>query len=370
MSNKLNQLKLAYYNIILKLMTQPGYINSRVSLLSKDTYSNTLVSHFENILSFAKPRLRLLIMKNIYLLITISLLMTSTQSEASVASENLLINKLIQNSANLSLTQKIETLSAVFTNLPYQFEPLGEGASGQFNQEPLYRFDKFDCQTYVSTILALARAKNVQSFQRNIDLIDYKNGKISFITRNHFADANWVPENIRNGFIRDINDQVAGKNVVLAKTYIDRKTWFQNLPTTRIHIANLSEQQENSKLIQLHHLSQFTKNQQAVIKYIPMSALFIGPQQLPSNIFNRIPSSAIILLVRPVTSGININGDNTAVSHMGYAIRYNNQLFLRAASSYFGKVIDIPLIFYLQHIDTMKAQDGISVYMPIELKQK
>ena len=90
------------------------------------------------------------------------------------------------------------------------------------------------------------------------------------------------------------------------------------------------------------------------------------PQQLPSDIFNRIPSGAIILLIHPISDINNKMGTNTAVLHMGFAIRYDNQLFFRAASSYFDKVIDIPLINYLKYVYPLKNQDGISVYMPIK----
>ncbi len=313
--------------------------------------------------SFASPRLRFLF--NSYLILIIFFLITPIICNADTDNPpNLLINNLMHNSTHLPLPQKIEDLSSEFINVSYQFEPLGEGALGQFNKEPLYRFDKFDCQTYVSIILALASAKDLMSFQSNVKLIDYKKGKISFINRNHFVDADWVPQNIHNGFIKDINKQVAGDKVAIATTYINRKVWLQNLPSTRIHIDNLNEQQTIMKLVQLHQLSRFVINERATINYIPMSALFNGPQQLPSDIFNKIPSGAIILIIRPATDLTNLQGTNTAVSHMGFAIRYNNQLFFRAASSYFGKVTDIPLTYYLQHMYSMQSSDGISVYMP------
>ena len=267
-----------YHNNIFNLMAEHGRVNSRVPPLSKYTHANIFVSQFKTIFTFATPRLRFLLKIQSILLITLSILIIPTLcNAASMDSENLLINKLIQSATTLPLPQRIEIMSSEFINVPYQFEPLGEGQSAQYNQEPVYRFDKFDCQTYVSTILALACAKNVQSFQHNINFIDYKNGYVSFINRNHFADADWAPQNIHNGFIKDINDQIAGNNIALATTYINRKTWLQNLPVTRIHIAQLTEQQRNLKLLQLHHLSQLVSNQQANIKYIPLSALFIAP---------------------------------------------------------------------------------------------
>src|SRR5688572_7398635 len=45
--------------------------------------------------------------------------------------------------------------AAFFLDAPYLLEPLGEGPDGVYSQEPLYRTDRFDCVTYVDTVLAL-----------------------------------------------------------------------------------------------------------------------------------------------------------------------------------------------------------------------
>ncbi len=287
-------------------------------------------------------------------------------SIASSSQQTTAINNLLKTSASLPMQQRIERISNYFINVPYQLEPLGEGRAGQFNQEPLYRFDKFDCQTYVSTVLALANSCNFDSFTRNIQLIDYENGKISFTTRNHFTDGDWVPNNIKQGFIKDINYQVAGKKVMYATTLIDKENWIKNLTAERIHIDNLTTPEINIKLLQLHQLSHSVKNKWYSLPYIPASALFIGQQKIPGDIFNDIPSGAIILIVHPVTNINNntING-NTTVVHMGLTVRYNHQLYIREASSYFGRVIDVPLINYLLFVNPMSDKQGISLFMPV-----
>lgn len=287
-------------------------------------------------------------------------------SYASMTDQNVALENLLKNTAFLPMQRRIEIISNHFINVPYQFEPLGEGKIGQFNQEPLYRFDKFDCQTYVSTVLALANSPNLRVFKHKIKLIDYQNGQVSFITRNHFADGDWLPHNMNQGFVKDINHQIAGNNIVTTTTFINKEYWLQNLTSDRIHIDNLTEPQRELKLMQLHQLSHKVKNKQIKLDYIPATALFIGPQQLPSNLFNNIPSGAIILIVHPITlSDTNEINGNTTVVHMGITVRYNNQLYIREASSYFGRVVDISLVNYLRYVNPITNQQGISLLMPI-----
>lgn len=287
-------------------------------------------------------------------------------SYASNTDQNSALDNLLKSTTFLPIQRRIEILSNYFINVPYLLEPLGEGDTGQFNEEPLYRYDKFDCQTYVSTVLALAISPNLQAFKHNIQLIDYHNGRVSFITRNHFTDCDWVPHNIQQGFVKDINQQIAGKDIVITSTLIDKKNWLQHLTSDRIHINHLTEQQLKFKLMQLHQLSKKVNNQQIELQYIPATALFIGQQKVPSPIFNNIPSGAIILIIHPITkiNSNDING-NTIVVHMGITVRYNKQLYIREASSYFGRVVDIPLVNYLLYVNPISDQQGISLLLPI-----
>ena len=52
----------------------------------------------------------------------------------------------------------IDKISSSFKEIEYSLNPLGENFG--IDNDPLYRFDKFDCLTYVETVLALHFAKN------------------------------------------------------------------------------------------------------------------------------------------------------------------------------------------------------------------
>lgn len=277
------------------------------------------------------------------------------------ANGNQVITQLINSVVSLPMSEKINKASAFFLGRPYQFEPNGEGAQGLFNQEPLYRTDIFDCQTYVSTVLAIVLSHNLSEFQKNIRLVDYKQGQVSFMTRNHFGDADWLQNNMKNGFLKNISADIAGNNsVATASAVIDRENWYRDLSITRIHIDGLSQQQRVQKLNDLHAESKLVHNSVGTIIYIPLHKLLMVDGS-PSAILNNIPSGSIVLLIRPNIDLTSKIGTHINVMHMGFAIRENNYLYFRAASSSHHRVVDILLVDYLRAFQKASNNGGISV---------
>jgi Protein of unknown function (DUF1460) len=64
--------------------------------------------------------------------------------------------------------------------------------------------DGFDCVTYIETIVALARASNVDEFTEWLRKIRYQQGCVQWERRNHYM-AFWIRNNIRNGIIRPLS---------------------------------------------------------------------------------------------------------------------------------------------------------------------
>ena len=111
--------------------------------------------------------------------------------------------------------------SALFLDAPYMAAPLGEGGDG-----PLWRLDAFDCVTFVETVLALGDDDFVQAM---LD-IRYRGGEVSFLTRNHFMNPDWIANNAR--LVRDITERVANEAGIVLKTRrttLDRKRWFKKV---------------------------------------------------------------------------------------------------------------------------------------------
>lgn len=296
-------------------------------------------------------------MKSVNLLFTVCLLVLSFPLHATANNTDQTIADLIQTTQSLSLPQRIEKLSAVFLNQSYQLEPLGEGINGEYNQKPLYRLDAFDCETYVDTVIALALAKNLAMFQLWINHIRYKNGIVDFQHRNHFTSADWIPNNQKLGILKDLTTTIAGSGGQISTVYINRQNWYRHLPLARIEQPTLSHAERFRKWQQLRALGNKQQNIISKLTYVPLKTILNNPQ-----IMNQIPSGALIFLVLKNPHAKRILGTENNISHMGFVIRKDNQLYLRAASIYAHAVFDVPLQPYLAAYLPYKMLQGISVW--------
>jgi hypothetical protein len=102
---------------------------------------------------------------------------------------------------NHSVGSRIDFLSGYFLGRSYRPNPLiGSAETAEVFTAPL---DGFDCVTYIETIVALARASNVDDFTECLRKIRYERGRIQWDRRNHYMTA-WIRNNVRNGIIRPL----------------------------------------------------------------------------------------------------------------------------------------------------------------------
>src|SRR6266403_4862921 len=94
---------------------------------------------------------------------------------------------------------RIATLSRNFIGQPYKPNPL----IGSADTAEVFTasFDGFDCVTYIETVLALARASNVNDFTDSLRKIRYDRGRIQWERRNHYM-TQWIRNNVREGRIK------------------------------------------------------------------------------------------------------------------------------------------------------------------------
>jgi hypothetical protein len=97
---------------------------------------------------------------------------------------------------------RIEILSRQFLGLPYQPNPLiGSADTAEVFTASL---DGFDCVTYIETVIALARASNVDEFTEWLRKIRYERGRIQWDRRNHYM-TDWIRNNLREGIVKPIS---------------------------------------------------------------------------------------------------------------------------------------------------------------------
>lgn len=101
-----------------------------------------------------------------------------------------------------SASSRIDVLSRHFLGHSYKQDPLiGSADTPEVFTASL---DGFDCITYIETILALARASNVDDFTEWLRKIRYEQGRIQWERRNHYMTL-WIRNNVREGIVRPVS---------------------------------------------------------------------------------------------------------------------------------------------------------------------
>lgn len=234
------------------------------------------------------------------------------------------------------ISSRIEFYSQHFLSQrsPYLINPLGEGRDGEFVKSPLYRFDGFDCTTFVETVLALSIARTPEEFKKELNQIRYDKGYVSYEARNHFPSVDWIPNNSKAGLVEDITGIIAGARTRWSQTWIEKDEWLRK------------------KGPGFQKISRHFKKELGRIPYIAKEDLFRQP-----DLMERIPSGAIFHVVRPNWDLRKVIGTKLDVSHMGFLIRERGVLYMIHASNgmrdggddYQG-VKKEPLIGYIERV--------------------
>ncbi len=266
---------------------------------------------------------------------------------------------------NTSMGNRIDWISAYFKGIPYVLNPLGEGPKARYDQYPRYRVDAFDCDTYVNTVLALALANSLGSFQQSIKQIRYKNGHVAYLYRNHFTSIDWNRNNQNRGVLKDITTTIIDKNeqpvALIATAMIDKPSWYQHKTLKIIRLQKGTKAEKQKRLQELQKKGSKLEITESNIPYIPLTALFSKKNEPNTYLFSQIPNGAVIEIVRPNWNLKKEIGTALNVSHLGFGIWIRGQLFFREASSKEGKVVDVPLINYLKEALTSPTIKGINI---------
>ena len=315
-------------------------------------------SVFMNILNRIKPLAGVLLSAS---LISTTLIADESLNAANKAAffATLNTNNTASETASLPNHLKIEYLSATLLNAPYVDGSLGEGEQGKYDKDPLVRFDVFDCTTYVEAVLAGALSNSQEDFMPNLMKLRYKEGKVSFVTRNHFPSADWIPNN--QDLLIDITDQVAGSLIAIAKTVIDKPAWYQKMTEDRLQCEDESSIACRTLLNQLQAEGKSFLPESVETPYTPLTALYLDDHSANLSLLDRIPSGSIISMVRPNWDIKKWIGTNMNVSHQSIAIRKGDTLFLRHASQTHKKVMDVDFLEYFAQYKPTSSLQGFNI---------
>lgn len=300
-------------------------------------------------------------------LVLIACLMLTCESAFSHAEAEQTIRQLYHtlDAKPTPMATRLDHISQLFLNKPYEGNALGEGPGAPYDQGPVYRIDAFDCETYVDTVVALALASDFNHFTQCIKHIRYTNGEVSFIKRNHFASLDWNKNNQRLGIFKDITTTLTNQKgepaALFAKTLINKPEWYKQLDKERIRLPDASPEEKAKQLQALRRESKYLKAQHVSTPYIPLTALFDKQGKPNQALFDQIPNGAVIEIIRPNWNLSTRIGTRLNVSHMGFVFREDGELRFRHASLLKKKVSDMSLVNYLDQARTSPTIRGINI---------
>lgn len=181
--------------------------------------------------------------------------------------------------------------SKMFLGVPYVLGPLGEGPGAEFDRGPLVSYKGLDCTTFVEQAMAFSLAGSEAEALDLLRRIRYRGGVISYQTRNHFTELDWLPNNIAAGFLRDITADVAGAAARTATKTISKRAWYAAKTEADLDGFDWEAPAARAERAErLRALGADIPDAVARINYVPLEDL---PRLLP-----RIPSGTVVSIVR------------------------------------------------------------------------
>lgn len=254
--------------------------------------------------------------------------------------------------------EQIDMIVTKLSNIPYsEHESIGEGdwdpsstvyqpGAQHLNQNPVYRLDYLDCQTFVEVALALYHAKTLDEFDQQYVKISYgaagnpPGNIVRYYNRNHFVDGDLNPINEKNGYFVDVTSNgPLSRYAEYTRAKLTRQKWFINqqrdLPET-IQVLNKEagpEMVDRFKTLYSHlHFDHFDA-ENVKISYIPKYALALkkadGDFEPNTALLDQIPTPAVAEIVSDVkywiVGGHRINdliGSELNIPHFGLVYRH------------------------------------------------
>lgn len=262
-------------------------------------------------------------------------------------------NHLLDLNAQVALiTQKLSN-----DGIPYKTNATGEGdwqpdssiyvgGALHVQQDPTYRLDGFDCQTFVQVVMSLLHIKTLNDFDQRFVKIAYgaagnspNNEVVHFYNRNNFPSGDFNPVNEKNGMLSDATTIGDLKKLVKSTSAnITRQNWFAIKQQKIAENVRVISDQNGPEMVERFETfySALTfphfDSEQVILSYIPKEQLANkqadGSYQPNQIVLDKIAVPSVVEIVRDVKqwniAGKNIKdliGSELNVSHMGLLYR-------------------------------------------------
>jgi hypothetical protein len=282
-----------------------------------------------------------------------------------------------------TIAEVLERVSAPLVGKPYELGPLGEG-----DKLPLYRLDAFDCTTFVETVMANAYcypAGKADCLEAEMERIRYRGKAPSFRDRNHVPELDWLPNNVRRGFLKDLSDSLFPGEWRIAIPKFDRAAWLitkgeskpgaipKPVPLHYIAVTYFftkkifTAQEEKALAAKLGEsgeeaAAETEKDEAARIKFRGELAYLRAAYVPIEERLQQIPPGTVLNLVHAPSKDPAKAKLTPLVTHQGLIVRGKEGLRIRHAAPNVGHVSDQPLADYLLRYVRSANYRGISLF--------
>lgn len=259
----------------------------------------------------------------------------------------------------VSKEDKLLFWSNYFLGKPYDSSgPLGEGTTGLYDRDPLYRFDAFDCTTFVETLIALANSSDKQTFSRVMNEVRYKEGKVSYLNRNHIISQSWIPNNIDNSLIKRSTSYFSDQYLQFGSSIIDLANWLKFHKVDSLKLPDLTEDAKAERLNQLKQEADRFTQEEVFVEYLSTTEVLKDWQGFKNELNKK---TYILNIVRPNWQLKHLIGTNLNISHQGILeVAKDGIYFIHASSA--GMVKKVLLKSYLEKIKDSSTIRGFSLF--------
>ena len=239
------------------------------------------------------------------------------------------------------IARRVEIFSAALRGASFRWNPIGEG-SGVDTDLPLSLF-RFDCMTYVESIVALARARSLDDFFEELWQLRYGGQAPRFQNRMHFFSTQWLPNAIDKRALSDLAvSKTAGMPSKELLVTLDERRWFRRLPQNRMYAKQLRDLKPGPESEEFASWGEKLQIRRASLRYFTAA-----PRDGIGPVTDGLCSGSVTAVVRPGSPFNEEAGLDDPISHLGIAVYANGKWVLRGTSIRDRAVVDRPFRSFL-----------------------
>lgn len=245
------------------------------------------------------------------------------------------IFKALKVKKNASTADLVVAAGMQLLNTPYVAHTLESE-----KEELIINLRELDCTTFAENCLAIARSvksgnPSFKTFATELQNLRYRNGNIKdYPSRLHYF-SDWIYENAKNGYLKDLSREVCNTPYSLDVNFMStHPDSYQPLKQNPAWVKKMEEIESN----------------------IRQREMYFIPKEKIEDVENQLKTGDII--------GITTSVKGLDITHVGILIKVNGRIHLMHASSKAMKVVisEEPLSDYLKG---SKSNTGIMVVRPL-----